>query len=85
VKGYRLIDLSSKWLIIKRSVSCVPQQPHVYTYVLPPVRDDEHAHVNSSSNESYDLEDSDDLDTDSIQSDENLVHADAYVDPESRP
>jgi hypothetical protein len=46
VKGYRLIDLSSKWLIIERSVqfkesvSHVPQQPHVDTFILPPVRDE---------------------------------------------
>jgi hypothetical protein len=73
VKEYRLIDLSSDWLIIERSVqskesvSHVPQQPHAYTFVLPPVRDAEHAHANSSSDESYDSEDSYDQDTESIQ------------------
>jgi hypothetical protein len=51
VKGYRLIDLSSDRLIIERSVqfeesvSHAPQQPHADTFILPPVRDDEHAHV----------------------------------------
>jgi hypothetical protein len=61
VKGYKLIDLSSYWLIIERSVqfkesvSHVTQQPHANTFVLPPVRDDEHAHADSSSNESFDL------------------------------
>jgi hypothetical protein len=60
VKGYRLNDLSSDRLIIEcsvqfeESVSHVPQQPHADTFTLPPVRDDEHAHVDSSSNESYD-------------------------------
>jgi hypothetical protein len=43
VKGYRLIDLSSDCLIIDHSVqfvesvSHVPQQPHVYTFILPPI------------------------------------------------
>jgi hypothetical protein len=60
VKGYRLIDISSDHLIIKRSVqfeesvSHVPQQPHVNTFVLPPIRYYEHAHADSSSYESYD-------------------------------
>jgi hypothetical protein len=60
VKGYKLIDLSMDRLIIERSVqfkesiSHVPQQLHANTFVLPPVRDDEHAHVDSSSDESYD-------------------------------
>jgi hypothetical protein len=71
VKGYRLIYLSSDQLIIERSVqfeesvSHVPQQPHVDTFTLPPVRDDEHAHANSSLDESYDSEDSDDSELDS--------------------
>jgi hypothetical protein len=69
VKGYRLIDISSDQLIIERSVqfeesvSHVPQQSHADTFVLPPVRDDEYAHADSSSNESFDSEDSDDPDT----------------------
>jgi hypothetical protein len=72
VKGYRLIDLSSDWLIIKRSVqfkesvSHSPQQPHEDTFILPPVQDDEHAHVDSSSYESYDSKDLDDPDIDSV-------------------
>ena len=72
VKGYRIIDLSSDRLIIERSVqfkesvSHVPQQPHADTFTLPHVRDDEHAHVDSSSDESSDSEDSDDLDSESI-------------------
>jgi hypothetical protein len=72
VKGYRLIDLSSARLIIDRSVQFkesvlhVPQQPHADTFVLPPVKDDEHAHANSSSYESSDLENLDDSDTESV-------------------
>jgi hypothetical protein len=60
VKGYRLIDLFSDQIIIehsvlfKESVSHVPQQPNAETFVLPPVRDDEHAHVDSSSDENSD-------------------------------
>jgi hypothetical protein len=77
VKGYHLIDLSLDPLIIERSVqfeesvSHVPQQPHADTFTLPPVRDDEHAHENYSSDESYDPEDSNDTDSDSVHSDEN--------------
>jgi hypothetical protein len=72
VKGYRLIDLSLDRLIIERnvqfkeSVSHVPQQPHVDIFVLPPVRNDENAHVESSLDESYNSEDSDDPDIKSI-------------------
>jgi hypothetical protein len=72
VKGYRLIDLSSDRLIVERSVhfeesvSHVPQQPHVDTFTLPPVRDDEHAHADSSSDESSDSEDSDDSNSESV-------------------
>jgi hypothetical protein len=53
VKGYNIIDISSDWLIIELSVqfeesaSHVPQQPHADTFILPPVRDDEHAHFDS--------------------------------------
>ena len=66
VKGYRLIDLSSDRNIIEcsfqfeESVSHVPQQPHANTFILPHVQDDENAHVDSSLDESFDLEDSDD-------------------------
>jgi hypothetical protein len=91
VKGYKLIDLSSDRLIIERSVqfeesfSHVPQQLHANTFVLPPIRDDEHAHADSSSDESYDSKDLYDLDTKSVQSYAESVHADADVDPEPRP
>jgi hypothetical protein len=60
VKGYQLIDLSLDRLIIERSVqfeesvSHVPQQPHADTFTLPPIRDDENAHADSSSDESFD-------------------------------
>jgi hypothetical protein len=60
VKGYRLIDISLDRIVIERSVqfkesvSHVPQQLHVNTFILPPVRDDEHAHDDSSLDESYD-------------------------------
>jgi hypothetical protein len=59
VKGYRLIDHFLDWLIIEQSVqfeesvSHVPQQSHEDTFFLPPLRDDEHAHAESSSDESY--------------------------------
>jgi hypothetical protein len=72
VKGYRLIDLSSDRLIIEQSVqfeesvSHAPQQMHADTFILPPVQDDEHAHVDSSSDESFDSEDLDDLDSESV-------------------
>ena len=32
---------------------------HVDTFILPPVRDDEHAHVKSSSDDIFDSEDLD--------------------------
>jgi hypothetical protein len=87
VKGYRLIDLSSDRLIIERSVqfeesvSHVPQQRHADTFTLPPVRDDEHAHADSSSDESSDSEDSDNSNSESVQSE----HPDAVAEPEQRP
>jgi hypothetical protein len=90
VKGYIPIDISSDRLIIERSVqfeesvSHVPQQPHADTFVLPPVRDDEHAHADSSLDESSDSEDSDDPDTESIQSDVESVHADADAELEAQ-
>ena len=66
VKGYILIDISSDQLIIEKSVSHVPQQPHADTFCLPPIIDDEHAHAKSSSYESFDSEDSYDPDIDSV-------------------
>jgi hypothetical protein len=54
VKGYRLIYISSDRLMIECSVQFeenvlhVPQQPHADTFIVPPVRYDEHAHVDSS-------------------------------------
>jgi hypothetical protein len=72
VKGYRLIDTSTDRLIIERSVQFeesilhAPQEPHADTFVLPPVIDDEHAHDDSSSNESYDSKDSVDSDAESV-------------------
>jgi hypothetical protein len=91
VKGYRLIDISSNRLIIEHSVqfeesvSHVPQQSHVDTFTLPPVRDDKHAHADSSSDESFDSEDSDDLDSKSVQSYAESEHPYAVVEPEQRP
>jgi hypothetical protein len=73
VKGYRIIDLTSNWIIIEHSVkfeesvSHVPQQSHADTFILPHVRDDEHAHAKYSSDKSSDLEDSNDLDLESVQ------------------
>jgi hypothetical protein len=91
VKGYRLIDIFSDRLIIERrvqfeeSVSHVPQQSHADTFTLPPVRDDEHEHVDSSLDESFDSEDSDDSDLESVQSDVESEHPDAIAEPEQRP
>ena len=93
MKGYRLIDLSSDRLIIEHSVqfeesvSHVPQQPHENTFTLPPIQDDEHAHENSSSYEIYDLEDSEDSDSDSelVQSDAESEHPNAVAEPEQKP
>jgi hypothetical protein len=88
VKGYILIDISLNHLIIERSVqfeesvSHVPQQLHVDTFILSPIRDDEHgAHVDSSSNEISDSLDSYDSDTYSVQSE----HPDVVVELEQRP
>jgi hypothetical protein len=87
VKGYRLIVLSSDQFIIEQSVQFeesvlhVPQHLHANTFVLPLVIDDGHAHVNSSSDESTDLEDLDDTDTDLVQLDVDSVHADADAEP----
>jgi hypothetical protein len=90
VKGYWLIDLSSDWLIIERSVqfkesvSHVPQQSHEDTFTLPPIQDDEHEHVDSSSYESSNSEDSKDSDSnsESVHSDAESVHLDVVADPE---
>jgi hypothetical protein len=88
VKGYRLIDLSSYRLIIERSVqfkesvSHVPQQPHADTFTLPPVRDDEHAQVDSSLEESSNSEDSDsNSNSESVQSNAESDHPDAVAEP----
>jgi hypothetical protein len=93
VKGYHLIDLSLDQIIIERSVrfeesvSHVPQHPHANTFTLPPVGDDEHAHVDSSSDEIFDSKDLDDLDLDSnlVQSDAESEHPNALAEPEQRP
>jgi hypothetical protein len=91
VKGYRRIDLSSDRSIIEHSVqfeesvSHVLQQPQADTFTLPPVRDDEHAHADSSSDDSFDSEDSDDSDLESDQSDAESTHPDAVAEPEQRP
>jgi hypothetical protein len=63
----------------------VPQQSHAYTFILPPVQDNEHAHAEYSSDESSDLEDSDDPDTETVQSYVDSVHPDADVELEQRP
>jgi hypothetical protein len=91
VKGYRLIDPSTDRLIIdhnvqfEESISHAPQELHVDTFFLPPVRDDDHAHVESSSDESSDSEYLDDLDTESLHSNAESVHVDAYAEPDPRP
>jgi hypothetical protein len=83
VKGCRLIDLSSDWIIIECSIQFkessldVPKQSHANTFFLPPVRDDEHAHAKSSSYESSDLEDSNDPYIESVESYVESVHPDA--------
>jgi hypothetical protein len=88
VKGYRLIDISLDRLIIeqsvqfKESVSHVPQQPHADTFILPPVRDDEHAHDDSSSDESSDSKDSNDSDIESVQSDAESKNPYAFAELE---
>jgi hypothetical protein len=91
VKGHKLIDLYSDRLIIERSfqfkesVSYVPQQQHANTFVLRPIRDDEHAHAKYSSDESSDSEDSDDPNTDSVHSGVDSMHLDVDVELEKRP
>jgi hypothetical protein len=91
VKRYRLIYLSSDRLIIeqsvqfKESVSHSPQQPHAYTFILPPVRDDENAHADSYSYESSDSNNSYDLESELVQLDGESDHPDAVAEPEKRP
>jgi hypothetical protein len=86
VKGYILIDLSLDQIIIERSfkfkesVLHVPQQPHADTFFLPPVRDDDHAHADSSSDEISDSKDLYDPDTKLVQSNADSTHP--YVDAE---
>jgi hypothetical protein len=88
VKGYRLIDLSSNQLIIERSVqfeesvSHVLHHSHVETFILPHLRDDEHAHAESSSEKSSDSEDSN---IDLVQLDAESVHQDVDAEPQQRP
>jgi hypothetical protein len=50
----------------EESVSHTPQQSHANTFIITPVQDDDHAHADSSSDESFDSEDSDDSDTESV-------------------
>jgi hypothetical protein len=91
VKGYILIDISSDRLIIKRSfqfeesVSHVPQLSHANIFFLPPVRDDEHAHVEYSLDQIFDSKDSYDPYTKLVQSDVDSVHPDADSKLEQRP
>jgi hypothetical protein len=66
VKGYRLIDPSTDYLIIECSVqfeeislSHAPHEPHVGTLFLPLVRYDESAHSKSISNLSSDTKSED--------------------------
>ena len=91
MKGYCLIDISLDRLIIECSVQFeesvlhVPQQPHEDTFILPPIWDDENAHADSYSDESSDLEDSDDSYLESVQSDVESEHPYAVAEPEQRP
>jgi hypothetical protein len=57
---------------------------HADTFVLPPVRDNDHAHAISSSDESSDSKDSDDLDKYLVQSDAESVHLDVDAELEHR-
>jgi hypothetical protein len=65
VKGYKIIDPSTNQLIIERNVqfeksfSHAPHEPHVGTFVLPPVRDDDSTHLDSTSYMSFDIESED--------------------------
>jgi hypothetical protein len=63
----------------------VPQQPHVDTFTLPPVQDDEYTHADSSSDESSDSKDSNDLDSESLNLDVEFEYPDAVENPEKRP
>ena len=63
----------------------VPQQPHADTFTLPPIRDDEHAHADSSSDESSDSEESNDSDSDLVQSDAESENPYVVAEPEQRP
>jgi hypothetical protein len=85
-----IIYLCSNQVIIKRSVEFeesvfhAPQQSHANTFFLPPIRDDEHAHVESSSDESYDSKESHDSYSESVQSDAESENPDAVVEPKQR-
>jgi hypothetical protein len=63
----------------------VPQKSHADTFILPHVRDDDHAHVDPFSDESSDSQDSDDSDLELVQSDAESEHPDAVAEPEQRP
>jgi hypothetical protein len=88
VKGYRFIDISLDQIIIERSVqfeesvSHVPQQLHADTFILPPLRYDVHAHADYSLDEIFDSEDSDDSNSESIQSYVESEHPDGFAEPE---
>jgi hypothetical protein len=58
---------------------------HADTFTLPHVRDDENAHDDSYLDESYDSDELDDLDSESVQLDAGLEHPDVVVEPEHRP
>jgi hypothetical protein len=91
VKGCRIIDLFLDQLIIERSfkfeesVSHVPQQLHAYTFILPPVRDGEHAHADSSLDKCYDSEGSYDSNIELVQLYAELENLDVDAEPKQRP
>ena len=58
---------------------------HADTFTLPPVRDDEHGHENTYSDESFDSEDLDDSYSESLQSDVESEHTDVVAEPKQRP
>jgi hypothetical protein len=78
VTRYKYIDPSTYQLIIERSVQFeesllhAPHEPHVGTFFLPLVRDDESTHSNSNSDLSSDTKsyDSKHVDAQSIQTNE---------------
>jgi hypothetical protein len=84
VKGYILIDPSTDQIIIEHnfqfeeSILHAPQEPHADTLFLPPVRDDESAHSDSTSDLSFNIESKylEDTDAQLEHSDAKSVHAD---------